>query len=413
MNVDYLKEHDIFKINVNDRLMYYNDKNNRVEFIETNNDKPSLYVLEREEVNLEQHLKDKLFITTVPTNNCQLDCKYCYSKFDRDENEDLKFEDIKPLYDRVRERDYEEINITFTGGGEPTLNFEFIEKTVDYFSDSDNVSFMITTNGVFSKKVCNFLIDNNFSVALSLDGSLEQADLQQNLYLFKDFYSRTLANAKRFRKSDLKISLLSVVTLDAIKNNTEFLAEIADYFYKQQFRAFSINFDSDIFYKKLTVEELKLITESCRELINWKKDHQSVNVYNRTILINSTTYDSNSYCAGLFIPDYKITVLPGGDLSFCHRVQEGIYKADDERWLRKPMIDDIDNSKILKAIEKLKMYNSKCKSCISREICETHFCPAVFLDSDKAENKLDNYCNNMKVIRKELIFNQIKKFLNT
>jgi len=59
-------------------------------------------------------------------------------------------------------------------GGESLLNFQVIEKTVNYCknmgADHLEFNFNITTNAVLLDKYADYLVENNFKILFSLDG---------------------------------------------------------------------------------------------------------------------------------------------------------------------------------------------------------------------------------------------------
>jgi uncharacterized protein len=123
------------------------------------------------------------------TDACNLKCKYCgygefYSGYDQRENRFLSFEKAKALLDYMTpywnspKNQYfnKEIRIGFYGG-EPLLNFPFIEKVVQYAQriplKYNSFSFGMTTNGVLLDKHIDYLVKNNFHTLISLDGDRE------------------------------------------------------------------------------------------------------------------------------------------------------------------------------------------------------------------------------------------------
>lgn len=123
------------------------------------------------------------------TDACNLKCKYCgygefYSGYDERENRSLSFDNAKALLDYMT--DYwnspknihvnKEIRIGFYGG-EPLLNFPFIEKVVAYAKQIplkyNSFAFGMTTNGVLLDKHIDYLVKNKFHTLISLDGDRE------------------------------------------------------------------------------------------------------------------------------------------------------------------------------------------------------------------------------------------------
>ena len=59
-------------------------------------------------------------------------------------------------------------------GGEPLLNLMLIKQSVEYIKEKafgKNIKFAITTNGtLLTHEIVDFLVENNFQLAISLDG---------------------------------------------------------------------------------------------------------------------------------------------------------------------------------------------------------------------------------------------------
>ena len=119
------------------------------------------------------------------TNACNLRCKYCFIgeegtsfKYISEENIDKAIEKVRDL---ARIQNKEKVVIQFFGG-EPTLCRNLMEYAImqaknilkDYI-----VEFGITTNGVFDTDIADFLIENNFVIAISMDGLPKFQDEQR------------------------------------------------------------------------------------------------------------------------------------------------------------------------------------------------------------------------------------------
>lgn len=123
------------------------------------------------------------------TDSCNLKCTYCiYGKFYKDydirtgKKMDIRkakilIDDLwKRLHSTLNESTVNEVKISFYGG-EPLLNFEFIQEMVYYTQqkqdDQIKFSYVMTTNGVLLKKYFSFIYQYKFQIMISLDGSAE------------------------------------------------------------------------------------------------------------------------------------------------------------------------------------------------------------------------------------------------
>lgn len=124
-------------------------------------------------------------ITLQVTQQCNLRCKYCVYSGNYQSREhsgkQMSFEMAKKGIDFVLERsaDLSRIPIGFYGG-EPLLAFGLMKKIVRYAKEraaGKALSFNVTTNGtLFTDENIEFLLENDFSVMISLDGSKDIHD---------------------------------------------------------------------------------------------------------------------------------------------------------------------------------------------------------------------------------------------
>ncbi|MEI0446633.1 4Fe-4S cluster-binding domain-containing protein [Brachyspira intermedia] len=112
----------------------------------------------------------------VPSEKCNLHCKYCYET-----NKDYKLMDIsfakKTIENAFKNlKDNLKLKIEIRGG-EPFLEFEWIKTIFEWVKSNykkDRYFFYIVTNGTcFTKEIKKFLLSNKeeFFIALSLDGN--------------------------------------------------------------------------------------------------------------------------------------------------------------------------------------------------------------------------------------------------
>ncbi|HPW42495.1 MAG TPA: radical SAM protein [Bacteroidales bacterium] len=125
-------------------------------------------------------------ITFEVTDLCNLDCVYCgygklYSDHDERTNKKLEFTKAKLFLDYLSVLWNSPLNKSFNNvihlsfyGGEPLLNVPFIEKVIGYTKGLKNqvrkFAYSMTTNGMLLDKNMDFLVSNDFSLLISLDG---------------------------------------------------------------------------------------------------------------------------------------------------------------------------------------------------------------------------------------------------
>lgn len=145
------------------------------------------YITSEKVTNLIANLPQLVFEVT---DACNLKCKYCaygelYNDYDKRENKKLSIKQairlidyLVPFWNSTRNTSAKShMRISFYGG-EPLLNFHFIESIVAYITKEINCpnhifTFSMTTNAVLLHKYIDYLADNKFHLLISLDGNKE------------------------------------------------------------------------------------------------------------------------------------------------------------------------------------------------------------------------------------------------
>lgn len=116
------------------------------------------------------------------TQQCNLRCRYCTYSGNYDNRvhstKRMSYDLAKKAIDFYLERsiEAEKLCLSFYGG-EPLLEFELIKKCVHYIKETKGeqpIKFVTTTNGtLLTKEKFDFLIQNKFSLMISIDGTKE------------------------------------------------------------------------------------------------------------------------------------------------------------------------------------------------------------------------------------------------
>lgn len=199
-------------------------------------------------------------ITFEVTDACNLNCVYCgYGKLygNHDDRENKKLDIFKAtnfldyvvnLWDSPLNQSYNKtITLSFYGG-EPLLNMPFIQAVVDYSkniqSKTRNIIFSMTTNGLLLHKFIDFLVENEFSLLISLDG-----DVFCNSYrVYKDgqeSYKKVVDNIHLIR-SKFPDYFVQKVRFNAVLHNRNSLAIITRFFRDKYSKVPSIGALNDV-----------------------------------------------------------------------------------------------------------------------------------------------------------------------
>lgn len=147
-------------------------------------------------LNSDEMRMDKIAVNNIGicfTYNCNLRCNYCgYSSTDNDRNK-LELSDVemfvkdiikKRAIKKLLTKKNEALNVYFTGGGEPTYDWDLLKDTVLFIHSqcSDNkipLNLRMTTNGVLSSEKIEFISKNFNDLMISYDGLPEIQNLNR------------------------------------------------------------------------------------------------------------------------------------------------------------------------------------------------------------------------------------------
>ncbi len=136
---------------------------------------------------IKYHLANTEQICFEATDTCNLKCTYCgygelYCDYDKREGTNINLESAKALFDYIiklkkshlNTKTHRKLVISFYGG-EPLLNFPFIEEIVKCTKKTrlpyNDFMFSITTNALLLDRYIDFFAENDFWLQISLDGN--------------------------------------------------------------------------------------------------------------------------------------------------------------------------------------------------------------------------------------------------
>jgi len=115
------------------------------------------------------------------TNQCQLRCTYCYAAAGESLRKTLTPElghaVIDAVYETARQRNFPQFEVSFHGGGEPTMAWRVLQDCVDWTrKKSIPAKVTLTSNGIWSPTQCSWIIQNLDGLSLSMDGGPSTQD---------------------------------------------------------------------------------------------------------------------------------------------------------------------------------------------------------------------------------------------
>ena len=118
------------------------------------------------------------------TYNCNLRCTYCSNSSGNTDRHRLEIQDIilflkdiirKKIIKKLLTKSNSPLNLYFTGGGEPTYEWELLKQSIEFIKDEctrNNIPYKlgITTNGMLNIDQIDFIAENFSHIMISYDG---------------------------------------------------------------------------------------------------------------------------------------------------------------------------------------------------------------------------------------------------
>lgn len=173
---------------------------------------------------------DNFDLTLLITNDCNLRCKYCFANADEKKSYMAPEMAVGMVENISQATVRKNIRISFFGG-EPTLNFDVIEKVVSAVQllakKTDKAySFYISTNGVLPPERLDYLINHNFTFVISSDGMPEIHNHLRPGINGKPTSRDVEATIKRLVKKQLYFKVKTTVSIF----NVSYMPDIVRYF---------------------------------------------------------------------------------------------------------------------------------------------------------------------------------------
>lgn len=335
------------------------------------------------------------------TENCNMRCKYCiysenYEFFRNYSFKHMSFEIAKKAIDyyfslfeeALEVNPNKDASIGFYGG-EPLLEFDLIKRCIEYTKQnysSFEPKFNMTTNGtLLTRERADYLMENDVSIAVSLDGPKEEHDRKRVYANGKGTFDDVMENisypiSKGYEKIhalpvyDWKTDIIKVNDFFSREDipqalvvsgvNTGFGCRYYNSFTKEDYENFRKNVEKA---EKLFLEELPSYGQNRNSYLDsfFGRDATYALFMKSTVATSRPPYIP---CTGSCVPGRKIYVDCDGNYHMCERIND------------KFPIGNVDvGLDFERIIEVIKAYQSVlkqtgCINCKVRRMCSNCFC---------------------------------------
>jgi uncharacterized protein len=166
------------------------------------------------------------------TNRCQLRCIYCYADAGEVPEMDLSPElgkaGIDIVYENAQRQLASYFEVSFHGGGEPTVAWRTIEDCTAYAREKSlPARVTLTSNGVWSQGQCRWIMDHLDGVSLSMDGRRQTQNDQRPFLSGKGSFDVVWRNIRAMdeRGFDYAIRLTATEPWENFPKEIEFLSQ--------------------------------------------------------------------------------------------------------------------------------------------------------------------------------------------
>lgn len=349
----------------------------------------------------------KAVLTLILNRECNMRCIYCFAEGGGKEIISKKC--ISAALRKVIKPETEEVLITFFGG-EPTLCYNEIAFTVNEANKYPvKKQFAISTNGVMSKKMLDFLIKNNFAFNFSMDGLPEIQNKQRPLIGGAPSAELVENTLRELIKHKMSFKVRATITNKSVKKMPEMVEYLAKLGVKYiHLEVVNISGRAErLGIKKPSVNEFVKQFKKCSEVAK-KLNVSLVNgVY--TNLIEPSIHSCSAVTGG------KLIITPEENISRCYEVQDKRHPYSELFIVGKynPALDDfeLDDKKVKVLCDRNSETSKVCENCFAKYICSGG-CVIRNLHGLHGKNieEIDPYqCKLIKALLKDAILRIYKK----
>lgn len=352
-------------------------------------------------------------ITLNMTNNCNLNCKYCFEHNKQPENMTSKIacDIIKAAYNPVDKSKRLKFMINFFGG-EPLLNWNTIKDSIDFCnSNKFMVSYGITTNlTILTDEMIDYIDDNNIHLLVSADGIKSVHDKNRC-----GTFDTVIHNLQKIIDSELQIFVEIRMTI--LPEDVPYALDGIKMFIDMGFDNICPMVVTDVDWSR---DDIKSLEKFYYNLMDYyskllsTKGHRNYSIKNTdTVLTNVLEPEIyNPYMCPIGTKKWCAFDV-NGDIYPCHQLATSDYDIKELQKLGN-IYTGVDEEKINKTDRiKATYITEDCNTCIAKCIC-ANGCPQEnYRQTKNMQTPSKGYCGTQRALVKAVKLYQDKILSST
>ncbi|MFA6097396.1 MAG: radical SAM protein [Candidatus Paceibacterota bacterium] len=331
------------------------------------------------EIQKDQDANNSSLVTLITTSDCNLNCRYCFANSGVSRKNMSSEIAIASIERAIKNAQGKKLAVSFFGG-EPTITEDLIKEVVVLVNEKTRntkiteVEFCISTNGMTTPSFLNFLIENNFTITLSMDGIPKIQDYQRPLKnggKSSEIVEKTIRHLVSRNKEFMIRSTITDYSVDYMVQMIEWLHRIGAK--KVHFEPISIAGRAAMIKesgKTLKKPSAKSFIENLKEsIIRGNELGVSVLNFSYMNLVNTP----QEFCNGIM--NNRFAVSYTGDITTCVEVQDKCHPAAETFILGKYShktkqiitLKDMRGHACKTIANTLK--NEDCTNCFAKNVC--------------------------------------------
>lgn len=293
------------------------------------------------------------------TNDCTLNCKYCYENMESNRRYNMK-EDIafKVLCFIRKQKDLVE-SVNFHGG-EPLINYEIMEYfVVELYKINPNIKFSFTTNGtVWNTQICNLLHKYKGSfesgITLSIDGNKNVHNLNRKFKNGQGSYDIAVETLNKLKSIFKYIRGRMTVTPDTASSIYESVVHL------YALHITTITHAFNCFSDQWNDDHIELIKREYAKVICFWNNDRSINI---------------SFADGLGIRKKMGNCSININIGIDGKIYPCLYTVNNEVYVIGDITDGVTQDKIDYYKNNILCNdNDFCKECTNKDFCASNRC---------------------------------------